>query len=358
MHRLILIFFIFGIFMAKGSEIRCFTPERGFEPFCIENTDTICNSSFTDKWRTAPFDADTSGFLWRTLAIPVQNRFGKKYSYTGADGKQKKIEHPAWGVALISEEKDTLLFRLHTDTKKNSLEDIFVNNTEAMTLQVLLYSRQNGAVLLDSASVKRSQADIYDGANWLTVSRTGDDISFSIGNRKQTRVATVHLSGFKVREAGYYLAPAALLQLQYVSLRCDGQYRVLPYTANEFEATREAPLCGVWQLTNQSVDTGWFMPGGNYLVGIRLASDGGYEMLYLDGATINAEAWQPGMMKGVLQATSTPGVFNVVWYDAEHHPVSRMVQAQAQTDENMLRYTTLVINFPLQNSTLTFIKTK
>lgn len=61
--------------------------------------------------------------------------------------------------------------------------------------------------------------------------------------------------------------------------------------------------------------------GGTYRLGLLKTTDG-YDLVYLSGARVNADAWLPGMRKARLISTAYQGHYILQWIDATGRPLS------------------------------------
>lgn len=103
------------------------------------------------------------------------------------------------------------------------------------------------------------------------------------------------------------------------------------------------PVEGVWSYLDRETDDSRARLGGNYSV-IILAADGGYEILYLDGARVNGAMWQPLMIKGMLKATPFERHYNLVWYD------SMMTRMDEENHATLSEEGVFSLEFPLYRS--------
>lgn len=82
------------------------------------------------------------------------------------------------------------------------------------------------------------------------------------------------------------------------------------------------PMEGVWSYLDRETDDSRARPGGFYTLVVLRAGDG-YDVLYLDGAKVNAGGWHSLMLKGRLTAMPFERHFNLVWYDSMMEPLAR-----------------------------------
>lgn len=111
-------------------------------------------------------------------------------------------------------------------------------------------------------------------------------------------------------------------------------------------AASRLPREGYMNLLDRSLDESLLRLGGDYRLAMVTAPDGGLDLIYVSGATHNADAWLPGMVKARLRPSGIEGVWDVEWRDAMHLPMARHLKGQFDADG------TLTIQFPYQHSTL------
>ncbi len=71
-----------------------------------------------------------------------------------------------------------------------------------------------------------------------------------------------------------------------------------------------------WVLYDVEARASQLEAGGNYRIATVADGRGGYDMIYLDGATVNEPQWQPMRLKGRLRATGFNGHYELSWLDA------------------------------------------
>lgn len=75
----------------------------------------------------------------------------------------------------------------------------------------------------------------------------------------------------------------------------------------------------VWEYFD-STDAKSARLGGAYRLGL-IKTAAGYNLVYLSGAKVNADAWRPGMCKARLIATPYQGHYTLEWIDATGRPL-------------------------------------
>lgn len=107
------------------------------------------------------------------------------------------------------------------------------------------------------------------------------------------------------------------------------------------------PLEGYWEYLDQNTNENYAHIGGRYRLALIDDGNGGYNIIYVSGATILPEQWHAGMIKGHMWPTIFPGNYDVAWNDSEMLPVNREAYASVEQDGMILS-----ISFPTLKSTL------
>lgn len=112
---------------------------------------------------------------------------------------------------------------------------------------------------------------------------------------------------------------------------------------------------GVWKALDRDNDPQWSRPGGDYTIGVAPSTShpGQFDIIYLDGATVNAGAWKPGMVKGRLEPTPFARHYNLQWTDAAMEKMGKADECSATLDPYGA---ILTLSFPLQHATLRFYR--
>lgn len=102
---------------------------------------------------------------------------------------------------------------------------------------------------------------------------------------------------------------------------------------------------GLWEYMDRDILPEGASLGGQYRLATAKCPDGGYDIIYLDGASINPDLWQPLTIKGHLTPTIFAGNCDLVWRDANGQVLDR--ECNAQLDPNSA---ILTLRFPLQKA--------
>lgn len=109
------------------------------------------------------------------------------------------------------------------------------------------------------------------------------------------------------------------------------------------------PVAGHWEYLDRDINRDLASIGGKYRLEIVARLDGDYEIVYQDGATVNADDWQPPRLKGWLHPSGFKGNFDLIWYDAQGRLLDDDNEAQL-SDDGMV----LTLRFPVYKSQIRF----
>lgn len=104
-----------------------------------------------------------------------------------------------------------------------------------------------------------------------------------------------------------------------------------------------------WQYLDRENNPRMAIPGGRYSLATVADNEGGYWIVYMDGATTSAALWKPGRVKGRLKPTGFIDHYNVEWISSE----GQRVNDEAYADFDSER-TFLTITFPLHEAKMRF----
>lgn len=106
---------------------------------------------------------------------------------------------------------------------------------------------------------------------------------------------------------------------------------------------------GLYTSLDRENDPQRAIPGGFYKLAVLPDSvTGGYDIIYLEGATVNKDSWKTGMMKGKLIPTIFYNHYDLVWYDSNHKVIDSEIFC------NIIDGTIMQLNFPLYSTKMRF----
>lgn len=165
------------------------------------------------------------------------------------------------------------------------------------------------------------------------------EVSLSVGLEPNTR-------------AGFYSSvPADTLRCRFDVAGCSAAESA-PFADVEALRARLASKTdageGEWVYYDRNTDPLRLSLGGDYRIATLADGNGGYTIIYLDGAVENADAWTPLRVKGRLRPTGFVGQYDLEWLDAFGMPMGADCSAM-MTDGSLLD-----LRFPLYKSSVRF----
>lgn len=245
--------------------------------------------------------------------------------------------HGIWGFFLTAD-TDTVFLKISSGEKERMVEKD--------PCMVVEYFNAPKSVRLEKTVI--SGVNIYSGPNIWEVSLKDGILSVSAGNTSLHQIINEDFDK-KVNGFGFYTAPKGELTVSDINLEInlnDERIREKDseWIDNYFENSSD-PMEGYWKLYDRDLEEDLLKPGGNYTLACVKEGET-YEMLYVDGAVVNSEAWREGDVKLKLIPTPFEGVYEVAWIDAMKEPMSHDIIAQKEQEDMM------VIQFPYQSSRL------
>lgn len=119
---------------------------------------------------------------------------------------------------------------------------------------------------------------------------------------------------------------------------------------DSYFATHRCGLEGYWEYLDRANDPDLALPGGRYTLALVADGNGGYDIIYVSGAEVNASDWHPGMLRGHLLPTQFAAHFTLIWVDADMRTISTDLHADYSAAG------ILALQFPLYSTTLRFAR--
>ena len=166
----------------------------------------------------------------------------------------------------------------------------------------------------------------------LTINLTPDETQGAIGFKASSK------TNIELVVGEYIADPIALLGIPYTKTIIENKM-----------GSDKSPVLGYWQYLDRNTDADYMRPGGKYSLAI-IPTDNTerFDIVYLDGADVNGNKWEYGMIKGILETTPFKDHFNLIWFDAEMNPISDECSATLES-KSILR-----LDFPLLKSSVRF----
>lgn len=342
---IIFIFAVVGIItattaLARGSDINCWNGHRGYGPFSSqEGSNRIENVSSDTLFLLAPCNAAAgTDFRCKVRSHKTSRPWGFVIEgHTSASpGQQERLY---FDVRATESEFDgistqpTLEIEMRQGRDWEPSKKSFVDNTD------LLHKIKSGM----------QGPDPTGSMNFFKIVSYRDMASLFGGLHSPVSLMSSPLpEDFLTDSIGIYLTPGSCVSIDEIRLACERPEENIsqwddPWALEEYLSNSRDWHEGYWQLLDRNLDESLLRLGGDYRYAL-VRSEDGYDLLYLSGAKVNPDEWSYGMLKAKLRPSGIKDVWDVVWFDAMHHPLSHELKAQTDQDG------TLTIQFPYQGS--------
>lgn len=230
----------------------------------------------------------------------------------------------------------------------------YATDYDVRYLRISAYNRDS---LLATTDITRD-VDLLSGYNSLGVYVRNRRASIYVGNRTLKHVLDISVSGNPQGEAIVSCDDRLLIQRAHVHSVIDNKMTVVTEWTLEklkdYIRLSDDPLEAFWSYLDRENDPSLAVLGGRYVLA-SIKSEGGYDLLYVDGAKTNAHRWKAGMLKGHMLSTVFGNNYDLLWYDAMIEPMTAEDELNAAiSDDGMI----LTLSFPLLGSRLRFAKVR
>ena len=226
--------------------------------------------------------------------------------------------------------------------------------TDKRVLEVEVGRVSDGEFTLrDSFSVDRG-VNLFGGYNTLTLEWDSGTLNIFVGARNIERVGSVvcempELSQCKVVAQGRVEVASVVVESV-----ADRKARLLTSHTSEtvshlLRRSLGNPTVGEWHYLDRETDDARARLGGKYTLYVIPYGER-YLILYGGGAVVNADSWEPMMVKGELTPTRFAQHYDLVWYDSMMERMDDECYATVD-DEGVL-----TLQFPLSRSRLRFYR--
>lgn len=282
------------------------------------------NASCDTLVRFLPLDrAEEFSFSFR--AANVASARSSVSRHAGRDGRMVRVAYPSWGIVARGTGK-TLVFSFSTSYETG--DDLFPP-------RLRITAAVDG---VDAASCELADGiDPFDGVNSFRLVFDGAALRLSGGNRTFSPLLDVGVTGLSPDSIGLYAAPGAKLVVDNAVLSVSSERtRREDADISEFadSGVRTSyfsrsvdPVEGEWAIFDRMFDDSQLRPGGDYRLAL-VAADGGYDVIYLSGATVNKSLWVPGMIKGFLRPSDFSDIYEMRWIDPAGSPLDGEIKVQ------------------------------
>lgn len=336
----ILIVFLEGMTYASGYAAYHWNKGRGYAPFRHATSEgiQINNKTYKDIDDALMFKETAEGL---SLSFRVTNLHGNpsaRYVYVNEEGKYKKKTNPDWGFFVLTEKGDSIKFTIGRSEK-----DKVITSSPETDIKI----SYQGEV----TNITTTATDSHTGPNLWQIKATPNLLTLSGGHVVQEMIAVTDIEDCNFTGFGFFAGPASEIKITDISLSLEkviGPEKSLWWNKEELKKyieNSDDELEGFWMIFDRDLEESLLKPGGDYLLGIVKDKED-YQIIYLEGASVNSSKWETGMVKGYLRVTPFEDVFDAEWTDAEGETISTGVKAQ--TGEG----NTLTIQFPYHSSSL------
>lgn len=295
-------------------------------------------SVLSDSVITVPLDTD-SGV--RSQQIDVRGAMA-------GIGERPGLASAYWGMELAGP-SDTLRLTLrHGNT---SFGDILDKRQNLLSL-----SRGKEKLVEKDVRHFESSSGTYNSLR-LTIDRHAGSLSVAGGGKSVEDIFTVALDPAMLPDAVNVWSRGELTLASMsveTSLDPSGAFASgwTPGKLTEYLAASADPLEGYWRYLDRENNPQYARPGGRYLLAVVKSgsADGGYDIIYVDGAETFRDQWQPMMLKGRLRPTIFLDHYDLEWTDSTFDTIDRDIHATV-TEKSIL-----TLSFPLLKTTLRFSK--
>lgn len=198
-----------------------------------------------------------------------------------------------------------------------------------------------------------ANVDLYGGPNSLAFRQHDGLLSIGAGGSRLMPGVTVPY-GHDIASAT--VAGSRRLKIDYVavSTRPDRRHALMtgwtPDSLDEYLAQSHDPMEGYWKYLDRDMDARWARLGGFYRLACVRNADGGYDLLYIDGAENRRGLWAPLMRKGRLRPTRFDRHYDLEWV------TSRLEDAGPECSADFSDEQILTLNLPLHHAVIRFTR--
>jgi threonine/homoserine/homoserine lactone efflux protein len=332
-------------------------------------TPVIGNATGETLLRTIPQSIGDDDFEWVANATDLHNSLNKRYSYHDSSG-QHKAPPPGWGVAVEDPPNSSLLSAVIFPQEVNISK--YSDETKP-TLTLVVTWKTPADETTHSETLQITDKDLAPNNSPISISITRRDNQFRVlaGHSMLVELWSRELPTLTVKRVGMVAPPAAEFRLNRTVLHHYPHEDRALHTSwmADIEGLTERirrssdPVEGFYSYLDYEFDDTLLRLGGDYKIALLADDDAdrygpttsnhrkSYLIYYISGATVNADKWLSGMIKGRLTPNAGDNSYLLTWYDADCLPLSFDLTATL-ADHHLL-----TLYFPYQQSTLRFRKT-
>ena len=267
-------------------------------------------------------------------------------------GEKVNITRTEWGLVFNYDEYGNYCAVVLSCDNNTLFDDI----TDQRAMLVTLIKRQNGESVELARTTLNKGVSLEDDMNTICVDVDERGVQISVGKDELHQVLEANIPRpVGPVQVGYLVGPGARIALERAVLTIENEKQIATTTQwtrealDEYFASSHDPVEGYWKYLDRDMKDEWLRLGGRYTLAV-VRADGGYDLIYIDGAQVKKSQWQTGMLKGHITKTMFTGNYDATWIDATQEPIDKDVQA---TIENGV---ILTMSFPVFGSQVRFAK--
>ncbi len=294
----------------------------------------------------------TTDFKYYIRIANNHSQEGKSYSVQNA-GKTMKYAGTSCGVVFNAIDKKHYWAAVVRSYNTHLHDDMLDKRCMRVTL---LHVVNGNEQIVKEVDIEKN-VELSTGFNIIGIEMKDGILTVSVGKNAWTPVLEMPLNedGANAGLLGCYVGPAAQCKIERLVFSYDSSIVKPIMTAWTVErlnarfAQSRNPYEGYWEYLDRDMEDKWLRMGGRYKIAL-VASDDGYDIIYIDGAQVKKSLWKTGQLKGRLKNTIFTDNFNGYWVDATLRPFENDVYATFESG------VILNMKFPVYQSQMRFSK--
>jgi hypothetical protein len=314
----------------------------------VEENATMATAISID---TARISSQT--YRYQLKLANLHNKQGKTHSVKDPmRGSKTRVTNTQWGLVFNLDEDYNYCAVVLSCDNSAPFDDI----TDRRSMQVSIVQNINGTVTQLAQTNLTAGVSLEDDMNTLAVDVDERGVTVSIGKNELEQVLEANIARpTGMVQVGYLVGPGARVAIERAVLTIGNEKQAeatATWTLEELDRYLENSsdsIEGYWKYLDRDMEDKWLRLGGRYTLAVVQAGDG-YDLIYVSGAQVMKQQWQPGMAKGHISKTAFTGNYDLVWTDATMEALGE--DAYATVENGVI----LTLNFPVYKSQVRFAK--
>ena len=314
----------------------------------VEENATMATAISIDTARIA-----SQTYRYQLKLANLHNKQGKTHSVKDPmRGGTARVTNTQWGLVFNLDEDYNYCAVVLSCDNSAPFDDI----TDQRSMQVSIVQNINGTVTQLAQTSLTAGVSLEDDMNTLAVDVDERGVTVSIGKNELEQVLEASIARpTGLVQVGYLVGPGARVAIERAVLTIGNEKQAeatATWTLEELDRYLENssdPVEGYWKYLDRDMEDKWLRLGGRYTLAVVQAGDG-YDLIYVSGAQVMKQQWQPGMVKGHISKTAFTGNYDLVWTDATMEALGE--DAYATVENGVI----LTLNFPVYKSQVRFAK--